>query len=147
MADEESDAKKGGGKKKKLIAIVAVLILAAGGYMFLGRGKGEATPAAPPKPEKGAVTKLDPIYLNLAEGRYLKLGIALQASKTVTSTEPMDGAEALDAAIKIFSGKTVKDLSNTKTRTEAQDQLVAAVQKAMGKDVILDVYFTEFVMQ
>jgi len=150
MADTEAPAEEKAGKakggKKKLIIVAVVLLLVVGGAAkFLLFKPADSKPAAPPPPEKGAVVKLDPIYLNLAEGRFLKLGIAIQGSKTLGKEEK--GEEALDVAIKIFSGKTVKELSDAKERDSLQEDLVKEVQKGMGKDMVLDVYFTEFVMQ
>ena len=54
------------------------LLLAAGaGYWFFLKPAGGAEKA----PEPGVVVKLDAIQINLADGHYLKVGIALQASK------------------------------------------------------------------
>ena len=73
--------KEGGSKKKVVIIAVAVLLVVGGGaWFFLLRG-----PSAPPKPQPGAVLKLDSINVNLADSHYLKLGLALQ---TTTKASP-----------------------------------------------------------
>src|SRR5215212_6087609 len=90
---EEAPAK--GGKKKRLIIVAVVLVLAGGGaYQFLGRG-----PSVPKAPEPGEVVKMDAIQLNLADGHYLKLGLALQA--TADAAEAPEGSKALDLAIRL----------------------------------------------
>ena len=84
-------AKKPKKSKKKLLIIVLVAVLALGGggaYLFLGKGGGE--PAAAPAPEKGAVLTIDPVSLNLAEGHYLRLGLALQLTDEGRRTEVPD---------------------------------------------------------
>ena len=58
-------------KKKLIIGIVVVLLVAGLGYKFMGKSSGGAA-AAKPKPEAGAVVKLDAININLAGGHYLK---------------------------------------------------------------------------
>ena len=128
-------------KKKLMIIAVAALVLLGGGYKVLG---GKKKDAAPPPPKPGAVLTLDPITINLAGGHYLKLGLALQATKT--AKEDLDGSKALDLAITEFSNRSVAELSSTKARTAAKADLLKKVIKAYEKDV-MDIYFTEFVMQ
>jgi len=135
------DDTSGGGSKKKLIVVVLVLLLAGGGgaWFFLLRG-----PSAPPKPKPGAVLKLDPINVNLADSHYLKVGLALQ---TTTSASPdIDGSQALDIAISQLSGRAMGDLAAPAKREKAKEALVKAVSEAYDGE-IMDVYFTEFVMQ
>jgi flagellar protein FliL len=132
--------------KKKLIAIVLVLLLAGGGaYMFLGKSKGAAAgPAKVKPPTPGVVVTLDPITLNLAGGHFLKLGMALQATKNAVATP--DGAQALDLAVDEFSGRAVDSLTSLKARHKAEAELIAKVSKAYHGDV-MDIYFTAFIMQ
>lgn len=132
---------KEGGSKKKLIAIVLVVLLAAGGagwYFVLRK------PSGPEKPQPGAVLKLDSINVNLADGHYLKLGLALQT--TTKASADIDGSQALDIAISQLSGRKMADLAVPAKREKAKDDLVGAVSEAYEGE-IMDVYFTEFVMQ
>lgn len=92
----------------------------------------------------GVVVELNPITINLADGHFLKLGIALQAD--VKAGEEVTGAKALDLAIAQLSGKTVTELSTKDGREKAKEHLVEAVTEAYEKEVY-DVYFTEFVYQ
>jgi flagellar FliL protein len=131
----------GGGSKKKLIVVVLVALLAAGGgvWFFVLRG-----PSAPPVPKPGVVLKLDSINVNLADSHYLKVGLALQ---TTTAASPdIDGSQALDIAISQLSGRTMSDLAAPAKREKAKEALVKAVSEAYDGE-IMDVYFTEFVMQ
>ena len=146
-ADAEGGKKKGG-KKKLIIILVAVLLVAGGGgYFMFGKGGGTK---APPKPVAGAVVPLDPITINLAGGHFLKLGIALQATKT--AKEAPDGSQALDIAIEIFSNRTVAELNTTAGRDKFKKELTGKVVTAYADpktkvQSVMDVYFTEFVMQ
>ncbi len=142
--DGDAPAKK---SKKKLIIIVAVLVLAlgGGGYTFLGGSKSTTgAAAAAAKPSPGLVLKLDPVNINLATGHYLKLGLALQATKS--AKEVTDGSKALDLAIALFSNKPMSELATDAGRLKYKTVLVEEVAKAYEEQVY-DVYFTEFVMQ
>ena len=131
-------------KKKLMIMVLAAVLLVGGGagaYLTLFSGTAEAAVEAP---EPGAVVTLEPITINLAEGHYLKLGMALQAKLDVAH-EP-EGAKALDLAITQYTGMKVGELSTTKGRDHAKQELLEKVKHAYHEDVY-DIYFTQFVTQ
>jgi flagellar FliL protein len=139
--DKDKDSEKPAKSKKKLIIIVvAVLALAGGGAFFFLSG-GEKGPV---KPDPGVVVKLDPINVNLAGGHYLKVGMALQATKA--AGEEVDGAKALDIAISTLSNRTLAELSSNANREKVKEELKKKIEKAYEEEV-MDIYFTEFVMQ
>src|SRR3712207_9079360 len=86
----------------------------------------------------------DPITINLAGGHFLKLGLSLQA--TADAGEELSGAKALDAAIDLFSGRTIEDLAKRDGREKAKKALVHAVAE-LYENKVYDIYFTDFVMQ
>ncbi|HVN13065.1 MAG TPA: flagellar basal body-associated FliL family protein [Kineosporiaceae bacterium] len=139
---EDAPSKRGGKKKVVLVALVVVVAVAALYLLVLKPHGGGA--AAAPKPVPGAVVKLDPITLNLAGGHFLKLGLSLQA--TADAGEDVSGAKALDAAIDLFSNKTIKDLTSTEGRDKAKSDLVKRVS-GLYEGKVYDIYFTDFVMQ
>jgi flagellar protein FliL len=142
-ATAEDGAAKGGGRKKKLVVIVLVAVIAlAAAYLLVLKPKGK--PGPPPKPVAGAVVKLDPITVNLAGGHFLKLGLSLQAS--ADAGEEVSGAKALDAAIELFSGRTIDDLAKRDGREKAKKALVNEVSE-LYEHKVYDIYFTDFVMQ
>lgn len=149
MADqEEPEPAEGGGKKKKLIMIIAmVTLLGAGAYFFLKPGAGAEAVAgtASPSPsyEPGEVLDLDAITINLAGGHYLKLGMSLQAT---ADAGEITGAQALDAAIDLFSNKTMDELAASEGREQAKGELIKEVHELYDESVY-DIYFTQFVMQ
>ena len=139
---ETGEPTKKKSKKKLLIIVLAVVLLGGGvgGYFMFG-SKG---PSEPPKPEPGAVLPLDAITINLAGGHYLKIHIALQA--TADAGEEVDGSHALDLTVSQFSNRDMAEFSSAASRAKAKEELLKAVEKAYeGK--IMDIYFTEFVMQ
>lgn len=147
-ATEAVDAPAPRSRRTLLIAIVLVVLLAGGGAAYLlTRGSGHEAPTAP-KP--GAVVDLEPLTLNLADGRFLKVGLSLQMSADAPAahgSEPgVNGAKARDAAIGIFGQRNYQQLLSPKGRAAALSALDTEVRKRYDGEV-LQVYLTEFVMQ
>ena len=140
---EGDEAKKGGRKKLVLLVVGVLLLLAAVWFLFL-KPPSEAEKAEKAKPKEGEVVALKPIHINLADGHFLKLGLALQA--TDKAHEPPDGSKALDLAISHFSNKEMDELESPKAKEEAKKLLLKEMDEAYHHEV-MDLYFTEFVMQ
>jgi len=166
-ADE--DEKKGGlGKILKLVALILpTVLLIVGAVYFLvlapasdsadpgsasstsakatSTDDPEADPAAEPAPTEvaGKLVTVDPITINLANGHYLKVGLALQA--TADAGEEVSGSKAMDALITEFSGKTVDELATQEGRDAAKKALTKLIKKAYEKKVYL-IFWTTFVM-
>jgi flagellar FliL protein len=145
--DKDKDAAAEGApkkSKKKLFIMVGALVVAlaagGGGYVMLAPKKAEAKPA----PVAGKVAPLEAITVNLADGHFLKLKMSLQA--TAEAKELPDGSKAQNLAIDMFSNRTVAELSSNTERQRAKAELTEQVNKAY-KEEVMDVYFTEFVMQ
>jgi flagellar FliL protein len=143
-ATDEAAPPKKSRKKLILIVLAAVFLLGggAGGYLMLTGGSGEKE--APPPPEPGVVLPLDAVTINLADGHYLKVKLALQA--TVDAGEELDGSKALDVAISHFSELKMAELSTAEGRDKVKHELVEKVGEAYEGEII-DIYYTEFVMQ
>ena len=150
-AATEDAPKKG---KKKLVIIIAaaltVVLAALGvvGYKLLF-SKDEASAA----PEPGVVVPLkDEMTLNLADGKFLKVQLALQLTAEATeeagekAAETFDGSKAQDAAIAVFSTYKYNDLLDAKTKEAARKKLAEEVKKRYD-GAVMDVYFRQFVMQ
>jgi flagellar FliL protein len=137
-ATEAKEEEKKGGKKKLVVIALLVALLGGGGYWFFLRPSG-GTQA----PEPGDVLTLDPIQVNLADGHYLSIGVALQL---VAGAEVKDGSKALDAVIDLYSGQNMDDLIKPKTRTELKKELAHEVEGLYDEEV-MGVYLTQFVTQ
>jgi flagellar FliL protein len=131
----------GGGRKKLILVMLLVVALVAGAaWWFMLR----PASAQEGKPEPGAVVKLDAIQVNLAGGHYLRVGIALQASKDAPTD--LDGSKALDATIELFSGESVDTLAKKPARDRLKHKLESTLEDVYDGEVI-GVYFTDFVTQ
>ncbi len=130
--------------KKMLIIIIAAVVLLGGGgagayFMFFKSSGNEEVVYEP-----GAVVALDSITINLDDGHFLKVSIALQVSADAAH-EP-DGSQALDLLITQFSNKSIAELSTNEGREAQKRELVEKIREAYH-DEVYDIYFTEFVMQ
>ena len=143
-APETDEAPKKG--KTKLLLIILVVLLAAGGaaYFFLFSGKAEAsTPVS-----SGTYLVLDPVAVNLAGGGYLKIGVSLELTTDGAAGEKLDGSKATDLVISTFSQAAPADV------TGARDALKAALQQKIvkaytenGKQLVMDIFYTQYVTQ
>lgn len=140
---------KKSGKKRVLLIILAVVLVGAGAaaYLLLGRGGGDggqATPEPEPTLVPGEVLSVEPVSINLADGHYLRLGLALQLTDTVEG-EP-DPSRALDLAIALYSGRSITEVSDPTGRDTLKAQLLAELTEAYEGEV-MDLYLTDYVTQ
>lgn len=142
-------------KSKKKLAVLGFALVAAlvGGYVTVsGGGEADAAQEAaePEAPVEGAVVTLEPITLNLADGRFLKVGLALQLVEGVASPAPADvagfAAPALDDSISLLGALSYADLVAPGGRDAAKQALTERISARYEGDV-MSVYFTELVMQ
>ena len=153
MSKDEKDAAEAPKKKSKkllMIIVIAVVVLGGGGagaFLMLSGGKAEAKPKAP---VKGAIVTMEnALTINLAGSHYLKVAFSIQETADAGSEE-LDTSEALDLAIDQYTGKDVAELSTEKGREKNKEELLAAIEKAYnedGKQIVMDLYFTQFVTQ
>ena len=168
MADKkspESTEEEADGGKSRLIIIVAMCVaIAGGGFMIGGRMSGggaeEETAVATedtvePEPVIEAIVDLEAINVNLANGHYLRIAIALGLSEVPEAEgghgggddgPPIEIAPASDLVLTTFSGRTIEDLETPEGRELARKDMLHGLENYYGESIIA-VMFTEFVMQ
>lgn len=131
--------------KKKLVVILAVVVvlLAAAAYYFFFMPSGGAAEAEEPAPEPGKVFTVEAMSINLADGHYLRLGLGLQLT---ADAHELDAAKARDAAIVLFSGKSVAEVSDPASRDALKGELAHQLDELYEGEV-MGVYLTDFVTQ
>lgn len=166
------------GEKKKspmmLIIIIAAVVLLLGGgaagYFFFmtddappaaqeGQAEGGAEGQAgqegegAKKAEKGgAVVKLDPFIVNLADPtgkRYLKLSLAVDTTDEKTQQE-LEGRmpQIRDSILLLLTSKSYADISSVAGKIRLRNEVLQIINRALkGVGDIHAVYFTEFVIQ
>jgi flagellar protein FliL len=140
-AAPEAEPKK---SKKKLFVVVGIVVvaLAAAAYYFLVMSAGGAE-AEEPAPEAGEVFTVEAMSINLADGHYLRLGLGLQLT---AEAHELDAAKARDAAIVLFSGKSVAEVSDPASRDALKTELAHQLDELYEGEV-MGVYLTDFVTQ
>lgn len=150
VEDAAATEEPAGGGKKKLLLIGggAAVALALAWFLLLGPGSGGAAPAEAAEPVAGEVVTLEPMTMNLADGRLLKVGLAIQLEEAEEAEEgrPWSGAKALDEAISVLGGLTYEQLTAPGGREKAKQELSTRVVERYEHGV-MGVLFTEFVMQ
>lgn len=168
-AEEDGKGKKGkkgkepkekGAKSNLLPAVVLAVGMIGAGYMLgPGSGSGDAAHAAveesttTSEPMPGEIVQMDPININLAEGHYLKVGMALQLAEGVLVEEFAKGktAKANDILISEVGGRDMSELSTPEGRAKLKEDLREKIMEAYHEEEtgaeVIDLFFTDFVMQ
>jgi flagellar FliL protein len=139
------------GKKVKLLVlalVVLVVVGGAGGFLLLSGGDSNAEAKEPPKPEPGVALVLDPITVNLAGGRYLRLGMTVQLAKSKDdkTAEAPEGSRALDQAILLLTNASADSLHTPEQIETLKAELTKRISDVYdGK--VMEVLLTQFVIQ
>jgi flagellar FliL protein len=158
---EPQEAKKG--KSKLLVILLAILVLAGGGggaawYLGLLSGGGHDAEAREEEhqqhekaPAVGALLPLDPFIANLAdeEGkRYLKA--TLQVEFFEAHVPPDFNArlpQMRDLLLTLLSSKLFEEIRTPQGKALLREEIINRMNRAVGKDLVKAVYFTEFIVQ
>ena len=136
--------------------IVVVGLLGGAKVMGLGTRGGSTEPTAAATTTTVAElhpVALDPMTVNLADGRFLKVQLGLGLREV--SEEPEGGgdedlkakwAKALDRAVMVLGGMTYDQLVTAEGRAAAKGALGSELS-ALYDGQIGEIYFLEFVMQ
>jgi flagellar FliL protein len=163
---KDTDASSAKGGKGRLIVIGVLCAAIAGGGYFIGgmrsasaeEGTPEVTEVEEPEPEIVEIVELEPVNINLADGHYLRIAVALGLGEAALGEEGGGGghgagdefhyetAPASDLVLTTFLGRTVDDLATPEGREQARHDLYDGLVDFYGEEV-LTVFLTEFVMQ
>ena len=135
---------KGGKKSKKMKIIILVVILLAAGAAAKFTLLAPAKATGPVKPVPGPVIAMDELTLNLDGGHFLRLKLSLET--TLGTSSEFEVTEGIQAVIDEYSNRAVASLTGNVARDKARADLLKKLQVIYPKK-ILDVYYTEFVMQ
>ena len=104
--------------------------------------------------EKGAVIPLEPFVVNLADtdaARYLRIKISLMVDdkkklKEATENQALQ-LKVRDVILQTLTGKTAADLINEEGKNRLRQDIQAKVTPYFKEPKLVDVMFTEFVIQ
>jgi flagellar FliL protein len=145
-------AKKGGGKSKLLIGAVVLLLAGGAAYWFMGRG--EAAKAEEPGLETRGLLVFEPVLVNLSDGggqRFVKATIQL-VLETAHDAEALHKTPVVMSAIRssmleLLAQQQSSVLVTPDGKTELKKQLKARAESHLKHTKVIDVLFSEFVVQ
>src|SRR2546429_1754813 len=159
MAKKRADGDDATGGRGKTLAMGALMAIGVRGGLkgFVLSGSPRAAASGVPTTtttKPGPIITLEPITVNIAGDKFLKIGLGLQLSGKLAgqpapkdSNDPTKGfARALDLTIETFGGHTYDSLVKPEGRAAAKEELVKKLVAAYPEEVE-GVYFTDFVMQ
>jgi flagellar FliL protein len=141
-AAKKTDKPAGKKRPSKKIVIILVLILGVGGFL----GYKKLTPAKPEAPKPGDVVALDATELNLSDGGYLKIAIAVRLVAGKASATDFAQSLAQEAVIDEFSDRPAASMSSNAARRHLMKELTAQIKKDYP-DEVYDVQLTQFITQ
>lgn len=156
----EPEKKKGGMKLIIFIGggmvVLAIVAFVAVRFFFAPAAKVDTEAATEEATEKKSFAGHlfffeQAIVVNLAETngqRYLKVSLQLEMSDPKLQEElTVRTPQLLDLIISILSSKTIEDISSTIGRNRLKRELVDKVNAEIVSGRIINIYFTEFVIQ
>lgn len=165
--DSPTPETNGGGKGRLIITAVLCLGLAGAGFVLGGRLSAgadaeaaavDSVPEEDLEPTVAGIVELEPVNVNLADGHYLRIAIAIGLSEEAVHVDgggghgggseeiPFEKAPASDLVLGTFSGREMAELATNEGRESARHDLLEGLENFYGEDIVT-VYLTEFVMQ
>ena len=172
--EEQEEGKEGEEKPKKskklviiIAAVVVVLIIGGVGAFFAlkspkggegaeaGAAQEEASTEEPAEGEGGEAAgeanlfPLETFIVNLqVKGSFLKTDIQLEfASAEEMKSADKEVPRLRDTIIQILSSKTASEILTSEGKEKLKDELRQSVNGLLGGEKVVEVYFTEFIIQ
>lgn len=157
MAEQQAEEAEVKPKSNKMIMIIVavnlVVVAGVGAFMFLGSGDGEAAAEEPASAlsEPPVTVPLDPFVVNLYEPggtRYLKVAVEAEVpGEAGTKIVTDNNASIRNRVIAYLSGLTFADTQGPEQKDVIQKELVKQINDVLRREVVRNVYFTEFIIQ
>ena len=154
---EAAEPQKGKGKKglmKWIVIGVAALVVIGGGvfggkyYLDQGAAKKEAEKKPPPI---GTLWATEPFIVNLMDNegeRFLKVVLQLELSDPECGKElDVLKPKVRDTILGILTIKSLKDITGSEGKQRLKEDIAIRLNNLLSRGRIVQVYFTDFVIQ
>lgn len=158
--NEQEPAQETGKKKRKwlkwIILALVLVLLSAGGYLgynyFMGPQEDQESPEETPvDPRSTETIELEPFVVNLADPlgrRYLRTTLQVEvvdrsAARDIQSFMP----RVRDSIILLLSSKSYSELDSMDKKIQLRNEIVERLNQFIGQGKVVQVYFSEFVVQ
>ncbi|MFZ2445924.1 MAG: flagellar basal body-associated FliL family protein [Syntrophobacteraceae bacterium] len=150
---QETPQPKGSSKKKLLLLLVVFVLMLGGGgagayFKFFAPHKdiGENV-----KEEEIIIKEMETFIVNLSDPggkRFLKITMKAKLNSQPCLVEfGARNFEMRDICLMVLSGKEVVDIATPEDKINLKQQLVSALNRALRKGQVQDIYFTDFLIQ
>jgi flagellar FliL protein len=150
-AENAPAEKKGGAPLLPIVGLVLVLNVLMVGKIFMGSGHGKEGGKTEKKVEEvGAKMPLEEFLVNLAGSNehYLKMTVALGLKKGETEEKMKEEVAPIrDAILGILTTKQTEELATEAGKDKLKKELVEKINKELGGDKVVKVYFLSFATQ
>src|SRR6266446_3320379 len=155
-AEAEAPPKSGKGKLLLVVGLVVLVAGGAGAAWYLGllpgqkaEAKEEVKEAA--KPAVGALLALEPFIANLGDEdgkRYLKATLQVEFFNARVPDEfTARQAQVRDLLLTLFTSKQFAEIRTPQGKALLRDEIINRINRALNRDFVKAVYFTEFIVQ
>lgn len=149
----DAPARKGGFKKILVLGLPLLVIAGGGGWWFLS-GSGAKAEAEEVRLEERGIVPLETFLVNLSDpggNRFLKVTLQLvldseEAAKEVADSAALMG-HARSAILELLTEQNAQALVTSAGKTKLRDAIKTRVAALLKKQKVLDVLFSEFVVQ
>lgn len=164
--EKQDDAPKKKGKKKLLLIIVIVVVVLLGGlgaFFALKGSKGKTTQEEQEETEEGgdathggeegdlsgALFPLEAFIVNLqVKGSFLKTSIQLEFGQPELPAGLENQVPKIrDSILRLLSTKQAGDILSGDGKEKLKEEIKVAVNNTLGAEDVVQVYFTEFIVQ
>ena len=156
-AEAAPAASPGRGKLLPIVGGVVALAAIGGGTTWWLKFRPRPEPAetkadaAEKKPEVGALLPLDPFIANLADEdgkRYLKATLQVEFFGAQVPNEFHARIPQMrDLLLTLFTNKLFSEIRTPQGKALLRDEIINRMNRALNKDLVKAVYFTEFIVQ
>ncbi|MBF0487847.1 MAG: flagellar basal body-associated FliL family protein [Nitrospirae bacterium] len=101
------------------------------------------------KPEEQILIPIEPLIVNLTDkSRFMKISLQLEVGDKKHEELIKEKMPLLrDAIIMLLTSKSFEAISGSDGKMQLKDEVLARLNQALGKEIILNVYFTELMVQ
>jgi flagellar FliL protein len=147
--------RKGGGMKKMIVIVLPVLLLLGGGaWWMFGGSAGAAVQAEEIRIEERGIVPFETFLVNLTDpggNRFLKVTLQLVFDSEADAKHVEENAalmgHARSAILEMLTEQNAQALITTEGKQKLKDGVKTRVASVFGKLKVMDVLFSEFVVQ
>ena len=151
---EPKRAKGGGGFKKLVLIVLPLLVIGGGGGWWFLRGSEASAEAGEARIEERGVVPFETFLVNLTDpggNRFLKVTLELVLNSEVEAKYVEDNAalmgHARSAILELLTEQNAQALVTTEGKQKLKDSIRARVAEVLKKQKVVNVLFSEFVVQ